>query len=242
MKKQILISLISVSSVLTLNAQWTGTNPIYTSAHTGIGTSIPQASLQVTNTIGDVPTLRLQQYYTIFDFSGHSISLQSQPTTTQVPYIEWKTPNGTRQAYMGWNPTVFNLTLDNGFNFAITNGNVLIGKTSQTNSGYKLDIAGSVRADEIVVNTTGADFVFDGKYKLRSLAEVALFIKQNKHLPEIATANEMQENGVNMGKMQSQLLQKIEELTLYALEQDKKLQEQDKKIEELKVLINQMSK
>lgn len=82
------------------------------------------------------------------------------------------------------------------------NGNVLIGKTSQSNLTYKLDVAGKIRANEIVVNTTGADFVFDENYKLRSLAELGDFVTTNKHLPEIPTADQMQKDGVNMGELQ----------------------------------------
>jgi hypothetical protein len=103
-------------------------------------------------------------------------------------------------------------------------GNVLIGKTTQTNTTYKLDVSGKIRADEIVVNTTGADFVFEPTYKLRSLPELETFIKQNKHLPEIAPAKEMQENGVSAGEMQAKLLQKVEETTLYLIEQSKQIE------------------
>jgi hypothetical protein len=138
------------------------------------------------------------------------------------------------------NHSLFFITGYNPKMAILTNGNVLIGKTSQTNTVYKLDVAGKIRADEIVVNTTGADFVFEPTYKLRSLAELEAFIKTNKHLPEIAPAKEMQENGVSAGEMQSKLLQKVEELTLYMIEQQKiveqlniKVKEQDDRIKEL---------
>jgi hypothetical protein len=98
------------------------------------------------------------------------------------------------------------------------NGNILIGKTSQDNTSYKLDVAGKIRADEVVVNTTGADFVFDPGYKLPTLSELETYIKENNHLPEIASATEMKENGVSVSEMQTKLLQKIEELTLYVIE------------------------
>lgn len=111
------------------------------------------------------------------------------------------------------------------------NGNVLIGKTSQVNPAHKLDVNGSIRANEIVVNTTGADFVFEDNYKLRPLKEVETYIKENKHLPEIASAKEMQENGVGVSELQMQLLQKIEELTLYLLEQEKRLNKQEQQLE-----------
>ena len=103
------------------------------------------------------------------------------------------------------------------------NGNLLIGKTTQANAAYKLDINGKARASEIVVNTTGADFVFENSYKLRALNELEQFIKENKHLPEIPTANEMVEKGVSLGELNIKLLQKVEELTLYLIEKDKEL-------------------
>lgn len=104
----------------------------------------------------------------------------------------------------------------------LKNGNMLINKTTQLNSLYKLDIAGTMRVNEIVVNLTGADFVFNSNYKLLPLKELELFIKENSHLPEIASAEEMETgDGVKIGEMQTKLLQKIEELTLYLIELNK---------------------
>ena len=88
---------------------------------------------------------------------------------------------------------------------------------------YKLDVAGTIRANEIRVTTTGADFVFADDYQLRPLSEVKAFITENKHLPEIKSAQEMQENGVGINELQIQLLQKIEELTLYILQQEERI-------------------
>ena len=99
---------------------------------------------------------------------------------------------------------------------------------------YKLDVAGTVhansiiadgniRASEIIVSTTGADFVFADDYQLRPLSEVKTFIQENKHLPEIKSAQEMQENGVGINELQTQLLQKIEELTLYIIQQEERI-------------------
>lgn len=106
-------------------------------------------------------------------------------------------------------------------------GPVGIGDDSY-NPNYKLNVTGNIRADEIVVNTEGADFVFEDNYNLKSLNEVETFIKQNKHLPEIPTATEVEENGVSLGEMQTKLLQKIEELTLYIIEQEKRIEELEK--------------
>ncbi|PYF74189.1 hypothetical protein [Pedobacter nutrimenti] len=115
----------------------------------------------------------------------------------------------------------------------LENGNILVGKTVQTNSGYKLDINGKIRANEIVVNTSGADFVFEENYKLKSLSEVEAFVKEHKHLPGVNSANEMQKEGVALSEFQTTLLQKIEELTLHLIEQNKRLKKQEKQIREL---------
>jgi hypothetical protein len=100
------------------------------------------------------------------------------------------------------------------------NGNIGIGTASPA---YKLDVDGTIRANEIIVNTTGADFVFAEDYQLRPLSEVKAFIKENKHLPEIKSAQEMQENGIGVNELQTQLLQKIEELTLYIIHQEERI-------------------
>ena len=113
-----------------------------------------------------------------------------------------------------------------------TTGNVGIGTQ---NPNYKLDVNGTIRANEIIVNTTGADFVFAEDYQLRPLSEVKAFIQENKHLPEIKSAQEMQENGVGINELQTQLLQKIEELTLYLIQQEQTIQELRQEIELLKM-------
>lgn len=111
----------------------------------------------------------------------------------------------------------------------LKNGNVLIDKATQVNSTYKLDVNGKMRALEIVVNTTGADFVFEKDYELMPLNVLEQKIKADKHLPEIASAAEMQENGVGLGELNIKLLQKTEELTLYIIELNKRIEELEKK-------------
>lgn len=112
----------------------------------------------------------------------------------------------------------------------LKNGNVLIDKATQVNSTYKLDVNGKMRALEIVVNTTGADFVFEKDYELMPLNILEQKIKTDKHLPEIASAAEMQENGVGLGELNTKLLQKTEELTLYIIELNKRIEELERKI------------
>lgn len=98
-----------------------------------------------------------------------------------------------------------------------------VGLGTTTVGPYRLNVKGTVRSNEIVVNTEGADFVFDKGYVLRPLSEVEAFIKVHGHLPDIPPAADMQRDGVEVGALQTRLLQKIEELTLYLLHQDQKL-------------------
>ena len=123
----------------------------------------------------------------------------------------------------------------------------MIGETSQTNTAYKLDVNGNARIDQVVVNTTGADYVFDPGYRLIPLKELDLYLQQH-HLPGIAPAGQMQKDGLDLGDNQTRLLAKVEELTLYAIDQQKQIELLKDKlksaeslqspIDELKALLN----
>ncbi|WP_320054429.1 hypothetical protein [uncultured Acetobacteroides sp.] len=96
---------------------------------------------------------------------------------------------------------------------------------------YELDVIGTIRAREIKVDLNGADFVFEKDFKLMTLNELEKFVTEQKHLPEIAPAKEMEKNGTELGELNSKLLQKMEEMTLYMIEQNKRIdsiQEQNK--------------
>jgi len=110
-----------------------------------------------------------------------------------------------------------------------------------TRPEYRLDVVGTARAHEIRVNTQKtADFVFEPDYQLLDLDSVKMFIQENKHLPGIPSAKQMEKEGVNVGNLQIDLLQKIEELTLHLIQateraerQEKRIAEQEKRIKEL---------
>jgi hypothetical protein len=103
-------------------------------------------------------------------------------------------------------------------------GNVGIGNT---NPDAKLTVTGQVHAQEVkvTVNAPGPDYVFEKDYALPSLDQVKTYIEENKHLPEVPSAKEMEKNGVQLGEMNMLLLKKIEELTLYVIEQNKTIKE-----------------
>ena len=102
-----------------------------------------------------------------------------------------------------------------------------------TSTSYKLSVNGTIRAKEVIVDTGWSDYVFDDDYPLASLSEVEAHIKEKRHLPGIPSAREVEKEGVSLGEMQSVLLAKIEELTLYQIAMQKRLDSQAAKIIEL---------
>lgn len=105
-----------------------------------------------------------------------------------------------------------------------------------------INLNGRVWAKEVVVQLTDPwpDFVFSTSYQLNTLAQVEAYISKNNHLPNVPSAAEVAENGINIAEMDAILLQKIEELTLYTIAQQKQLDEQKKLIEEQSKLIEQL--
>ena len=118
-----------------------------------------------------------------------------------------------------------------GFPDGITVGS---GVSIPVGSTYKMAIAGGIITEKVRVAINGtpfwADFVFDKDYTLRSLEGVESFIKINKHLPEIPSTIEVTKNGIDLAEMQALLLQKIEELTLYLIKQDKEIKRLERKM------------
>ncbi|MBB5636512.1 hypothetical protein HDE68_002413 [Pedobacter cryoconitis] len=102
---------------------------------------------------------------------------------------------------------------------------------------YRLAVNGKIRAKEIQVDTEWPDFVFEETYPLRTLSSVELYIKKNKHLPEIPSEKEVRENGISLGEMNAKLLQKIEELTLYMIEIKKENVILKKEVKDIKLPI-----
>jgi len=128
--------------------------------------------------------------------------------------------------YVGWRT--------NRSNIFFNDGNVGIG-TDSPGRKLSLSVNGKIGATEVILESnseTWPDYVFDSSYTIRSLFDVEKYIQENGHLPDIPSAEEVGvNNSIDIGKMQSKLLQKVEELTLYVIEQNKKLENQNTIIE-----------
>lgn len=141
---------------------------------------------------------------------GNVVSLFSAGNNGGISFIH---RNWDGNGYNNWDTSMY---LDN-------DGNVGIGTEDPQN---KLSVNGTLWAKEIKCSLNdAADWVFEESYDLRSLEEVESYVKDNKHLPDVPSAEEFKENDMNVAEMNNTLLQKIEELTLYMIDMNKRMKE-----------------
>ncbi|WP_109301136.1 hypothetical protein [Aquimarina sp. AU474] len=134
----------------------------------------------------------------------------------------------------------YNLVVNNGGAYVngdfIANGNMGIGTSTPD---AKLAVNGNIHTKEVKVDLIGwADYVFTEGYNLPTLQQVENHIKTNGHLINIPSENEVIENGIQLGEMNAKLLEKIEELTLYTIAQEKKLKIQEERLSKLEALVS----
>jgi hypothetical protein len=116
------------------------------------------------------------------------------------------------------------------------NGTQLIGgNADRIATGYNLSVAGKIMAEEVTVQLRASwpDYVFSEKYKLMPLDELEKSIQKNKHLPNIPAAAVVEKEGISLGEMNKKLMEKVEELTLYIIELNKKNDALSKRVEKL---------
>jgi len=137
--------------------------------------------------------------------------------------------NGAGQTGINMQPDVAK-----GFSFSVAGtsnfgSKVLIGDANLYSmpNGYNLFVQDGILTEKIKVanhsSSDWSDFVFDKNYNLPSLQYVEKYIQENKHLPEIPSAKEVATDGIDLAQMDAKLLQKIEELTLYMIDQKKEI-------------------
>lgn len=151
--------------------------------------------------------------------------------------------DNVKQGYIEFNPNndPYGIALGSGSAELLRikqNGNVGIGTPDP--GPYKLAVEGIIASRKVKVTLVSpwADYVFEPDYKLRSLPELEQFIKANHHLPEVPKAADVEKNGIDLGDNQIILLKKVEELTLYMIELNKKVETLAKENELLKKKIN----
>ncbi|WP_426476909.1 hypothetical protein ACP3T3_16515 [Chryseobacterium sp. CBSDS_008] len=199
----------------------------------GIGTVSPNSKLHIAQDNINNQNLSLGKFTSVGQTGGSAIvSLAYNSTTANLEVNSTYSGSGFRYGTYG----DFNIeneitTPDFGAINFITNKKVQLAIKPNGNALLQ----GKFEAKEVKVTLTPtADFVFDEKYDLPKLEEVEKHIKEKKHLPEIASAKVMEKEGVNVGEFQIKLLQKIEELTLYSIEQNKQIKQQSEQLKHLK--------
>jgi len=208
----------------------------------GVGTTSPEKLLQLTS--GDNPTLAIGKSGTNTNGKS-SLAFYSGTSTNSNGFVLQYLRNAIEDRLS---------FIDGGGSERISvlnGGNVGIGTTSPD---AKLTVKGQIHAQEVKVDLSvpGPDYVFEKDYALPTLESVKTYIDQNKHLPEVPSAKEMEANGINLSEMNMLLLRKIEELTLYVIDQNKEIDElkkrsvspdaSGKKVEELTLYMIELKK
>lgn len=177
--------------------------------------------------------------------NGNSVTLPSSSVVDTNTNIYNSNGNLSEDRLVGMNGK--NLIFNTG---GSTNGRIYIGNTTAfttanfptTTGDYRLYVEGGILTEKVKValrsSANWADYVFADNYKLMPLNEVEAFVKENKHLPGVASAENLAKEGLDLGQMQAKQMEKIEELTLYVIEQNKTIEKQSKEIDELKALVN----
>ena len=132
--------------------------------------------------------------------------------------------NGSNKSELRVNITDDPGQAEDNFAVGVTGGDNVWRPILTVRNDHNIIADGKITATEVQVKQdVWSDFVFKPTYKLMPLHEVEQYVKENSHLPEIPSETEVKQNGLNMGEMQNKLLQKMEELTLYIIEQQKQI-------------------
>lgn len=197
---------------------------IDSSGNIGMGILTPSARLEVKRSDGNYQLAKFTNAASSGDRSAF-IDIQNGNTAP----VAWRYGVGGTGNQQGLTAGQFYIErIGGGVRFMVSNtGNVGIGTT---NPSYKLSVNGTIQAKEVRVETGWADHVFDENYKLRSLEEVAAYIAANKHLPDVPSAKEVQTNGLQLAAINTIIMQKVEELTLYVIQQQAEIKRLNEKI------------
>lgn len=211
----------------TLHSSFSSRFVVKTNGNVGIGVDVNDILLKnqrLVVTDNDAKKIDLHVMgFSLIDGKNASLLLGSE---TGAAFGEWGIEYNDYGPISGmnfWKPNGSN-GFGNYFMFLSDQGNVSIG--TNNSEGYKFAVNGDMIAEKVVVklNADWPDFVFTKKYDLMPLEDVELFIKENSHLPNVPSAQEVKTGGIDLGAMDATLLQKVEELTLYVIELKKEIE------------------
>lgn len=233
MKKKILLLLLGTATISSFAQNvWTGTSiPTATSGTVAIGTTNSATRLNILSANTFVSSgqpllpsaLKITNAFGSNNSSANIIEIYTGPLTV---------PNPTPPSLVFW---VRGNNGDVGIQNSLNVGKTLrIGATAANGSyaNYALSVDGSIIAKKCVIQVSSwADYVFDKDYQLPSLDYVEKYVIQNKHLPDVPSESEIKTNGADIETINKALLKKVEELTLYIIEQDKRIKSLEEKVD-----------
>ena len=217
------------------------TYPWPSTGNIGIGTTSPAYNLDISsagNTTLEIKSTTVTTGYSnlIFQGSLNKWTISKSPSGTGPSAFSTLSFNYNNGVY-GGDQSIMSISY-NGSGA----GAVVIGTNASTSilGNCILGVAGKIGAYEMVVSTANPfpDYVFAPNYKLAPLSDVEKFIKQNSHLPEMPSAQDIKKDGLEVGKMTTILVQKVEELTLHMIEMNKKIDKLEKENKKLRSLKN----
>jgi hypothetical protein len=213
---------------------------INSAGNVGIGTTAPNALVDAFNGVQHSDRIRLsgQEYFQAANSSPDGVAFRlgvnragnrqlwiaDSASAINATNMQFQFGLGSGVNYAFLDAISTDVTTYGNLIFQIGGGNVGIGTLTP---GVKLDVNGTVRAVSYIATITSgtkyADFVFKPGYKLASLSTIEASIKKEGHLPGIPGEEEARAHGIDLASMQVKLLQKVEELTLHVIEQQKEL-------------------
>jgi len=227
----------SISSIMNGQTDWSiGTNKItYNGGKVGIGLTDPIEKFHIKgigSTYGLIKSTNSNSYW-VADSGNHGCGLIMRRNEAVKTYVYWSSSQagGSGFGIYTGGQNLFQIK-DNG-NIILGNGNT----TEAPPAGYRLSVDKGIVTKQVKVcldASSWCDYVFDKEYPRNSLTYVENFINKNKHLPNVPSAEEVQEEGINLGQMDATLLRQIEEIWLHVIDLKKENEALKKEIEELK--------
>lgn len=245
---QLEFSLNGTQSILRLDNQSTTiTNSLIVNQKIGIGTALPSESLTISNGFGSANGFIVygsSSTQSNWNTPWYGISKGDESQIDFVPNVNNSNPvvlSGFYGVAFKTNKGTMAMDDDGVVSIGLDAARMQkLAKNTPSWHEFKLYVGNGIRTEKVKVDNRSAwpDYVFNSSYDLMPLSEVETFINENSHLPQVPSEAEINENGIDLAQMDATLLKKIEELTLYTIEQEKQIELLTK---ELKSLLNKIN-